>query len=938
MKPTLMILALLAAALPAQAASYVEQAAFLAVKAGIALDRDSIGNLYSLGLVPGTTASYRVSSYATPDLQPLLSFDAGVSTPVAFAVESNAVVDILDAANAFTFTRYNNTGEILGRANRLMPYLNMSSYYSSAVDRSGFLYIAYRYAVGHSVGDFGFAVEYYKGAVSQYDFQGRLQRTFFLPGRTDISTTCYTPSLMSVDTQGSLWVADPTCHHLLSYSSDGTLINDVPSAFPGAPRGLWTGPASSVFLAESVCDGFGCPHGAVLRFDDSGAQQNYLLTSSTGGAAWDSRILYLGSPDSSPLRRFILNNPPAAPVQSSPLGSVVQHSSAPFFTWQAPNDADGDALLYSVYLGTSPSQLSSIGSTTQTDFTGPALVFGATYYWRVVVSDSYLGLPLQTATAAVTVFNLNLANRPPAAFNAKTGNETAVTRESAVNLSWQLASDPDGDAVTYLLSWRPSWQYAPTVIVTTATSQVMTGLAFGTTYFWSVTARDGYGAATAMAGGATQAYLPIFDNTAPPAPVVPGGTVVVSLHVLSPQVQLSWSPVTDLEGDLVTYRLSLGTSPESLVPVADSTATAYALSPLYGTTYYWQVTAYDPFGAAGVSPVASLLTVLRNEPPSAFSLLTGTAPVSTRESSWPLSWQQAADADGDPVSYELALSTSHQSLPVVQTSSVTSYLLSFQAGATYYWQVVARDGFGGETSSGLQVFRVDFLNIPPSVPKLSAPFLATPTVKTMRESVRITWDKVSTPQGDAITYTAYLGDTPAELRAVAFVEQSSGSAVAALRTAALAGKPSAQIQDEGDTVTLDLTGLDYYHSYYFQVAAQNPYGAASRTPLQTFSLAAADSFPRGYNYPNPFSPNRGGTNVVFNAPTSGYARAVLTIYSEFGRKLYERDCGRVPPGISEIRFDGRDQSGRALMNGSYVGRVRFDGPSETATFFLLVVK
>ena len=60
---------------------------------------------------------------------------------------------------------------------------------------------------------------------------------------------------------------------------------------------------------------------------------------------------------------------------------------------------------------------------------------------------------------------------------------------------------------------------------------------------------------------------------------------------------------------------------------------------------------------------------------------------------------------------------------------------------------------------------------------------------------------------------------------------------------------------------------------------------------------------------------------------------MLTIYSEFGQKLYERDCGRVPPGISEVRIDGR-----GLMNGSYVGRVRFDGPSETATFFLLVVK
>ena len=116
MKKLMLTVMALAAASSAYSANYIEQAAFPAVKAGVALDRDSIGNLYSLGLVPGTTASYRVSSYATPDLQPLLSFDAGVSTPVAFAVESNGVVDILDAANAFTFSRYDNTARWPGQA------------------------------------------------------------------------------------------------------------------------------------------------------------------------------------------------------------------------------------------------------------------------------------------------------------------------------------------------------------------------------------------------------------------------------------------------------------------------------------------------------------------------------------------------------------------------------------------------------------------------------------------------------------------------------------------------------------------------------------------------------------------------------------------------------------------------------------------------------
>ena len=70
-------------------------------------------------------------------------------------------------------------------------------------------------------------------------------------------------------------------------------------------------------------------------------------------------------------------------------------------------------------------------------------------------------------------------------------------------------------------------------------------------------------------------------------------------------------------------------------------------------------------------------------------------------------------------------------------------------------------------------------------------------------------------------------------------------------------------------MTLTLTSLDYYKTYYLRIAASNPYGATTTTPVATFTLASPDGFPKAYNYPNPFNPNRGGTNIVFNAPPSG---------------------------------------------------------------------
>lgn len=826
---------------PARAASYVEQASFAVAASTIAgLDRDSVGNLYVLGLAEGTTL-HAVSGYRAPGLEPLFSFGTGVRSPLAFAVEPSGTVDVLDGANSLTLRRFLNTGYFLGEASySLGPNVSTSSLMAAAIDKTnGLLYLAYQnwrsfFCVG--VAGVTCPPSGLMGYVNVHDFSGQLVRVVELPGISATAGSCYTPSKIAAGPQGELFVADLGCQKLLRFSPSGTFQGETSASQFGSfqsLRAMWTDADSSLYLSQAYCGAGGCPW-SVVKVSADGNLQSALTADSLVGSGWDARILYTSSAGRSPLRRMIFNEAPSVPAATAPLGPVVQHSSAAWLRWQASTDNDGDPILYTLELGTSPFVLRSTGTADVADFTTAPLAFGATYYWRVTARDSYLGLPLQSRASSVENFVLGLLNAPPAPFVVASGGGSALTRDSSIVLSWTPAVDPDGDAVSYALSWRPAGQLSPNVSVTTATkSQPLTDLTFGTTYFWSVVAQDVYGASQTLTGGTT-AYLPLLLNTAP----------------------------------------------------------------------------------------------------EAFAVLTGSAPVATRATAWPLSWAESSDADGDEVSYELALGTSPQALGVVQSSSATAYVLSLQYGATCYWQVTARDGFGGVTTPGLQTFRADFLNTPPASPQLDAPFLTSPTVKTMRDGVSVAWDKVANAQGDAITYTAYLGEHPAALQPVASVEQAASAGLSVLRAATA----SASLVDQGDKVSLLLSGLDYYRSYYFQVAAQTAYGAVSLTPLQTFSLAPADSFPRAYNYPNPFSPGRGGTRVVFNAPAGGYARAVLTVYSEFGQKLYERDHGPVPPGISQVGFAGRDQHGRALMNGSYVARVRFDGPSETATFFLLVVK
>ena len=142
---------------------------------------------------------------------------------------------------------------------------------------------------------------------------------------------------------------------------------------------------------------------------------------------------------------------------------------------------------------------------------------------------------------------------------------------------------------------------------------------------------------------------------------------------------------------------------------------------------------------------------------------------------------------------------------------------------------------------------------------------------------------------------------------------------------------------DGNTVKLSITSLDFYRRLppHYRV---NPYGSSSQTPLQAFSLSAANGFPKAYNYPNPFSPNRGGTRIVINAPPSGYARAVVSVYSELQDLLFQREYTHIPPGISEVPFEGKDRYGRAFFNGSYICHGRFEGPDDKETFYLMVVK
>ena len=413
---TVVFLALIAPA-PLSAASYVQQASFAVQTGGIAaMDSDSLGNLYLLGLPAGAT-TWQVTGYRTPELSPLFSFDTGISSPMAFAVEGTGVVDVLDNSAGLLLKRFTNTGAFLSQST--YPAAGYD-YYSAAFDKSnGLLYVGYQYTY-HPFYPMCLGCQgpptVTKAVINQYDLQGRLLRATYMPGASSTpSTTCYRPSKLAADGNGGLYVADAWCQQLLKFAADGTIAaQTTPDGWSYAyfdPQSMWTDPQANLYVSAPLCGSTGC-HSGIMKLDGSANVAAQILTNATVGSAPDGRIIYLAPGGTPPLLRYILDAAPSVPAQSAPVGWLVQHSSEVPLAWQAASDSDGDQISYSVYLGTSPGQLALAGTTEDPALTTP-LAFGSTYYWQVVAQDYYQGLPVQRTQTPVAVFTLGFRNGAP---------------------------------------------------------------------------------------------------------------------------------------------------------------------------------------------------------------------------------------------------------------------------------------------------------------------------------------------------------------------------------------------------------------------------------------------------------------------------------------------------------------------------------------------
>ena len=127
-------------------------------------------------------------------------------------------------------------------------------------------------------------------------------------------------------------------------------------------------------------------------------------------------------------------------------------------------------------------------------------------------------------------------------------------------------------------------------------------------------------------------------------------------------------------------------------------------------------------------------------------------------------------------------------------------------------------------------------------------------------------------------------------------------------------------------------------AYTYTIEAKNQNGLSADNLAGSFEVLKIEKF---FNYPNPFNPAKGQkTNFVFEMPEDGSAKIVL--YSEYGDKVWESETFYKPGSQSliEITYDGRDNSGKILYNGTYLAVLtkKYSGKTDVKKCRILIIK
>jgi hypothetical protein len=110
--------------------------------------------------------------------------------------------------------------------------------------------------------------------------------------------------------------------------------------------------------------------------------------------------------------------------------------------------------------------------------------------------------------------------------------------------------------------------------------------------------------------------------------------------------------------------------------------------------------------------------------------------------------------------------------------------------------------------------------------------------------------------------------------------------------------------------------------YTLTVFAQDASGNAADTIDIQFRVSATNGVEQVMNYPNPFTLQTDFT-FILRGPAQD-AEAKVTVYTISGKKIKTLKSSSLRTGLNMVHWDGRDEDGNEVANGTYLYRVTLD--------------
>ena len=388
------------------------------------------------------------------------------------------------------------------------------------------------------------------------------------------------------------------------------------------------------------------------------------------------------------------------------------------------------------------------------------------------------------------VYSATSTPSAPQSFSASAG-------DTEVDLSWSAPASDGGATVTGYKVYQSTDDASFSEVATpSGTTQTITGLTNGTTYYFKVAAVNSVGTGTQTS---SVSATPSASATAPGVPQS------LSATRGNTQVALSWSaPSSDGGATITGYKVYQSTDDASFSEVATPSGTSHTITGLTnGTTYYFKVAAVNSVGTGTQTSSVNAVPATTPGVPQSLSATHGNAQVA-------LSWSAPASNGGTAVTgYKVYQSTDNASFSEVATPSGTSQTVtSLTNGTQYFFKVAAVNavGTGSQTSS---------VNATPATTPAAPTSLAATNGDT--QSV-LTWTAPTNTGGSAITgYKVKWGATSGFPGNAAYISTGSTNA------------------------TYTKTSLTNGTQYSFQVAAINAEGDGTYSSTATATPAAASS-------------------------------------------------------------------------------------------------